>query len=104
MGKIIGLNCLVADVDEFLVNSPGIAGKQHALKSPIWKKYELFVRGRVVREHIPENVFDHQIRFYPAKLTGKQAISFFQSSRCPALGALVFDLKIDGLAPRQEVF
>jgi hypothetical protein len=65
----------------------------------IREKYELFIFGRIVREHITENVFDHQIRRHPAKLTGKQAISFFQSSRCPTLGALVFDLKIDDFAP-----
>jgi hypothetical protein len=93
----------VADVDEFLINSLGVTGKQHALKSPIGKKYKLFVRRRVVREHIPENVFGHQIRFHSAKLTGKQAVSLFQRSRCPALGALVFNLKFDGFAPRLDL-
>ena len=102
MGKVIGFNCLVADIDEFLINSLGVTGKQHAFKPPIGEKYELFILGRIVREHITKNVFGHQIRFHPAKLTGKQAISFFQGSRCPALGALMFDLKIDGLAPRLD--
>jgi hypothetical protein len=101
--KVIGFNCLVADVDEFLINSFGVASKQHPLESPIRKKYELFICSRFVREHIAENVFDHQIRFHPAKLTRKQAISLFQSSRCPALGALVFNLKFDGFAPRLDL-
>ena len=99
MGYVMGFDGLVADVDEFVVNSLRVTGKKHPLKSPIGKEYDLFIFRSLAGKHIAEKVFGHQIRLHPTKLTGKQAVGLVQNGRCPALGALMFNKKIDGCTP-----
>jgi hypothetical protein len=52
MGNIIGFDGLVADVDEFVIDAPGIAGKKHPLESPIGQVDEFLAYRGAMGEYI----------------------------------------------------
>jgi hypothetical protein len=48
-----------------------------------------------MRQYIAEKIVGDQVGIDPAILAAKQPVRLFQDCRCPALGALMFDKKID---------
>jgi hypothetical protein len=57
MGNIIGIDGLVADIDEFVVDTLGVTGKKHPLESPVGQVHELFACRSAVGKYIVEDVF-----------------------------------------------
>jgi hypothetical protein len=55
----------------------------------------MFICRYGMGQYVTKTVLGHQIGSDPAVSAGKQAVRFLQNNRCAALGALMFDEKIN---------
>ena len=88
--KIGGCHRLMADIHDSVSDPIGDAGEDHALEPPVREKDQLLIFPRSVGQHVAEYTAQ-QIGFHPAEPAGKKMIRLLQGSRCPALGALMFN-------------
>jgi hypothetical protein len=85
----------MADIDKSICYAGRSAEKKHALKSPVREIDKVLTLIGCMGQDIAKIIVNHQIRFNPAILAGKQPVCFLQYRGSTALGALMFDEKID---------
>jgi hypothetical protein len=81
----------------------GRAGKKHPLEAPVGEKKQLPAPGRLVGEYVLKRAPLDQKGLHPAKAAGEQPVGLFQDDRRPALGALVFDEKMNRIVPSENM-
>jgi hypothetical protein len=98
-GKEVRFNGLVADIDNPMPDLVWGAGKKHAFQAPEREKNQFLIFRRSIRQHVAKITVGLKIRVYATVFAAEQPICFFQDCGGAALGALMFDEKVDDLPP-----
>ena len=95
LGKQIRINGLMTDIDNAMLDFIRGTGKKHAFQAPERKKYQFLIAGCIVRQQITKITAGVKIGVHPAVFAAEKPVCFFENRRGAALGALMFDEKID---------
>ncbi|MGD2272461.1 MAG: hypothetical protein PVI06_18815 [Desulfobacterales bacterium] len=66
----------MADINKFLPNPIGNAGKKHSFEAPVREEQQIFIFRSSIGQDILEAVAGDEIGFDPAVLTGEQSVCF----------------------------